>query len=213
MRRSKSGRPQNVSERDATLVPARGEGEQGSTSFDARVEERAGTPANRGEGQAKRVPSAPAGVRHSGDDPQESPNAFPVNLPPDILPAPGNNATLSDYKGTSLKNIGKDANGRVIPHKYNKAVAKKVAIWISGGYNANDICIALNIRPGKLEQLYGQEIRHGLEKVGMEVTQHIVARVKKSDRMAIFFAKSRMGWRDGDGKPMETGILAIHIHT
>lgn len=218
VQRNKSRPAGSALDRAASLPRPRGEGEAAAgvgDSLNARVERRAGTPANRGEGQAKRVPSPGAGALHSGDEPQVSliPASETSPVYPDILPAPKEGSSLSDYKGTSLKNIGKDRHGKVIPHVYSKPIAKKVAIWIAGGYNANDICIALNMRPGKLEQLYGQEIRHGLEQVGMEVTQHIVSRVKKSDRMAIFFAKSRMGWRDGDGKPVDTGLLNIHIHT
>jgi len=81
-----------------------------------------------------------------------------------------------------------------------------------GGYSTNDIAVALNMRPGLLKELYGRELAHGVELMGMDMTSHIVERAKQSDRMAIFVAKARMGWRDGDGKPTDTGILSIVIH-
>jgi len=161
-------------------------------------------------GQSARVPDKGEGMPTFGDDPQIT-TLLPPSVP--LLPLPSEGAPLSHYKGTALRFIGRDSRGRVLPHKYSSKTAKHIAIWIAGGYNVNDICVALNIRPGLLRELYGKEINHGLEMVGMDVTTHIVDRVKKSDRMAIFFAKSRMGWRDGDSQPIDTGVLAIHIHT
>jgi hypothetical protein len=47
----------------------------------------------------------------------------------------------------------------------------------------------------------------------MQMTQHIVARAKKSDRMAMFYAKARMGWREGDtATPTDVSPLNIHLH-
>lgn len=119
---------------------------------------------------------------------------------------------LSHYKGIALKNVGRDAKGHVIPHKRSEQTAEQVAIWAAGGYDLNAIAVRMNIRPGLVKECYGKELALGSELVGMEVTEHIVARVKKSDRMAIFYAKAKMGWRDGESKPLETGVLNIHIH-
>lgn len=138
-------------------------------------------------------------------------DSLPATL--NALPLPDEDASLTEYKGTSLRNIGLDKKGQVIQYVRSTKIARQVAVWVAGGYSANDICIRLNMRPGKLKELYGQEIAHGLEMVGMEMTSHIVSRAKKSDRMAVFFAKARMGWRDGDSKPLDTGgLLNVHIH-
>jgi hypothetical protein len=131
----------------------------------------------------------------------------------EMLPLPPDGAPLTHYKGTSLKNVGRDARGRVIPHAYSSKVAAQIATWVACGYNENDIAIRLNIRPGLLREVYGKELRHGKEQVGMEVSSHIMQRVKKSDQMAIFYAKAQMGWRDGNAKPVDADVLNLIIHT
>lgn len=177
-----------------------------------------------GEGQSSRVPSAGAGGLHSGDEPQMRECAPPLseNLPydpvSDLPPSVSSSEVetvepeLSHYKGLALKNVGRDSRGRVIPHKRSEQTAQQVAIWVAGGYDLNAIAVRMNIRPGLVKECYGRELATGADQVGMEVTEHIVARTKKSDRMAIFFAKAKMGWRDGESKPLDTGVLNIHIH-
>lgn len=172
-----------------------------------------------GDGSSSIIPSPDIPVFAPGPVAEHilysSPEPTPISPgPSDLPPAPTDldKLSLSHYRGTALKNVGRDARGRVIPHKRSEIVARKVAAWAAGGYNKNDIAVLLNIRPGLVEECYGRELNHGERMVGMELTDHIVKRAKKSDRMAIFYAKSRMGWRDGDGKPEDTGILDIHIH-
>lgn len=169
----------------------------GESSAHGEIVLASGGPANRGEGQSERVPRQGAGVHPSGDDP----TGYEV-LPP-----------LSHYKGTSLANIGRDKNGRVIPHKRSEKTALQVARWATGGYTKNDIAIALNIRPGLVEECYGKELRHGKDFVGMDMTAHVIKRAKHNDNMARFVLKSQFGWRDGESKPLDTGLLNIHIHT
>jgi hypothetical protein len=178
-------------------------------------------------GQARRVPSRVRGVRHFGDKPQDPVSVLLVPSPDDpatlvsapdvgaeaVAPVEGPAPELSHYKGVSLKNVGRDARGRVIPHKRTIAVAKQIAIWIAGGADLNAIAIRLNVRPGLLKREYPKEIALGTENVHMDVHTHILARVKKSDRVAIFYAKAKMGYRDGDSKPLEGGVFNLHIHT
>lgn len=122
------------------------------------------------------------------------------------------NIPLHHYKGTSLKNIGRTADGKVIPHKRSEITARRVATWAVGGYTKEDIAILLNIRPGLVEECYGRELRHGKDMVGMDLTSHVIKRAKQNDNMARFVLKSQFGWRDGDSKPLDTGLLNIHIH-
>lgn len=191
--RSKRRDSQSASKRDATFPRTTKERE-------AAQEDPEG-----GSGAKTRGSHPPgAGVQHSGDDPHDG------NV---MLPLPADGSPLTHYKGTSLKNIGRDGKGQVISHKYSSKVARQISVWMLGGYSENDCAIALNMRPGLLRELYGKEIRHGVELMGMDMTQHIVARAKKSDNMARFVAKARMGWRDGDSKPIDTGILSIFIHS
>lgn len=132
--------------------------------------------------------------------------------------ADGNSLTngpdeITHYKGTDMRMVGRNSEGKVIEHHRKESTARRVQAWASAGYTKNDIAVALNIRPGLVEQHYGKELRHGKELMGMEVTEHIISRVKESDKMAVFYAKSQMGWRDGDSaKPVDTATLNLHIH-
>ena len=108
--------------------------------------------------------------------------------------------------------IGRDATGRVIPHKRTESVAKMITEFVAGGFNINDIAIRLNIRPGLLKKHYERELAVGETEVHMDVHSHLLKRVKESDRVAIFYAKARMGYRDGDAPLVDGGVLDIHIH-
>lgn len=165
---------------------------------------RAGTqedPEIGGGDQASRVPAEVAGGRSSGDDHQ-------------VVVSPLDDKTpLSHYKGISLANVGRDAKGRVIPYKRNARTAQQVALWIASGHDVNAVCIQLNMRPGLLKELYGNEIAAGLDKISMDFTSHVYKRAKAgSDRMAIFFGKAKLGWRDGDAAQTDVNVLNIHIH-
>lgn len=135
-----------------------------------------------------------------------------THIPADHPRLPPEDAELSEYKGVSLRDVGRDKHGKIIPHRRDEKLARKITVWVAGGYDVNAIAVHLNIRPGLLKQHYGRELAIGADIVGMDVTRHIVSRVKKSDRMAIFYAKAKMGWRDGEGGPTDTGLLNIHIH-
>lgn len=100
----------------------------------------------------------------------------------------------------------------MIPHRRSENVAQQIREWVAGGYDLNAISVRLNIRPGLIKEHYSVELAMGADHVGMDMTSHILSRAKQSDRMAVFFAKAKMGWRDGDGKPQDVSVLDIHIH-
>lgn len=158
-------------------------------------------PREGGEGQSSRVPSGGAGESHSGDKAQVS-----------VIHPDGEETPLSHYKGVSLQNVGRDKYGRVIPHKRSDVLAKQIMIWVAGGFNVNDIAIRVNVRPGLIKREYARELAVGETHIHMDVHDHLLKRVKGSDRMAIFYAKARMGWRDGDGANKDQSVLDIHIH-
>jgi len=108
--------------------------------------------------------------------------------------------------------VGRDAGGKVIPHIRSEKIAQQIREWVAGGYDLNAIAVRINVRPGLIREHYAVELAMGSEHVGMDMTSHILKRAKESDRMAVFFAKAKMGWRDGDAKPLDTGLLDIHIH-
>lgn len=135
--------------------------------------------------------------------------------PSDYIPASedsDDDIPLSHYKGVALANVGRDRHGRVIPHKRSEIVARKVALWVAGGATPNDIAVRLNIRPGLVKSCYGKELEFGQGQINMDMAGHIIRRAKKSDRVAIFYAKARMGWRDGEQQPLDVPMLNIHIH-
>lgn len=197
---------------------------QSSKGREARTASKCGRSPGRGSQERARVgtvlppedaralpgPSLGVGGAKASGSHQQVAGSSPSGDEPSTMVSP----PLSHYKGTSLKNVGRDSNGKVIPHKRSERTAKLVAVWAAGGYTKEDIAIRLNIRPGLVEECYGKELRHGADAIGMDMTNHIIKRAKGgSDRMAIFYAKAKMGWRDGESKPLDTGLLNIHIHT
>lgn len=105
------------------------------------------------------------------------------------------------YQGVAIRDVGRDVYGKTIPHKRSEITARKVSIWVAGGATKNDIAIRLNIRPGLVEQCYGKELEFGTGQISMDVAEYITKRAKKVDQMAMFYAKSRMNWRES-GKPI-----------
>lgn len=176
-------------------------------SADARAERVAsaseqGGPATGGGGQGERVPSPGAVESSSGDDTQHG-NVIPISPEPE----------LSHYKGISLVSIGRDPRtGKVIPHQRSEKLARQIAEWVAGGFNENDIAVRTNIRPGLIKKHYHVELQTGRTNVHMDVHGHILRRVKKSDRMAIFYAKSQMGYKEGENAQQQQQILSIHLH-
>jgi hypothetical protein len=211
----------------------RAEGKRVRTSVSK--ETRAGGPTKGVGGQSERVPGPGARGQYDGSNPMNSESRSaesesartdgqsslvvhepdPSVFEPEVMGFVPTEMPLDapDYKGIQLKDVGRDKKGRVIQHKYSERQAKQIAGWITSGYSANAICCAINMRPGKLKELYGKQIAMGLELVGMDMTSHILKRAKTSDRMAIFFAKAKLGWRDGESRPLDSGsLLNIHIH-
>lgn len=180
-------------------------------------------------GQAKRVPAQGAGASAQSMTPNhpispaQAGSSFLSDTTPDFPGSPGaevlppddgsgDNIPLSHYKGVALANVGRDRHGRVIPHKRSEVTARKVALWVAGGATPNDIAVRLNIRPGLVKECYGLELEYGQGQVNMDMAGSIIKRAKKSDRLAVFYAKARMGWRDGDSAALDVPMLNIHIH-
>lgn len=120
---------------------------------------------------------------------------------------------LADTKGSSLKNVGFDSLGRVIPHKYSGKVASIVAAHVVAGTDESTICILLNMRPGKLRELYHKELDTAIAQTNADVGRAIVAQAKKGHPvLARFYAKAKMGWKDGEQSSIPVSPLNIHIH-
>lgn len=112
-----------------------------------------------------------------------------------------------------LSGVGKDpVTGKNIPHERNEKIAKKIGFYIAAGLTENDIAEMLDIRPGKLRECYGPELKHGLNQANVEVAAAMHAQATNGDVAAgKFWLKARAGWKDGEGAA-QTAPLAIHIH-
>lgn len=132
---------------------------------------------------------------------------------PEVLPA--NSGSFADQtKSVSTRMAGIDPKtGKVIPHTPTPRVRALVKQWVATGADENEIAVLLNIRPGHLRQHYARELEIGKTEIDMAVGGAIISKAKKGDpRMAIFYAKARMGWRDGDSKPLDVSPFNLHIH-
>lgn len=112
-----------------------------------------------------------------------------------------------------MKNVGKDADGKVIPHHRSEEIAQVVANYVARGATENFICAMLNIRPGLLRQCYGAELEHGAEMANMQVAGAAfkMATSGESEAMTKFWLKARAGWKDGEQAQQAT-MFNIHIH-
>lgn len=122
---------------------------------------------------------------------------------------------LPDIKSASLMNVGKDPRtGKVIPHRRTEKIAAIVKRHAIAGTDENTICLLLNIRPGQLRQYYGHELDTAVAQTNADVAQAIVRQAKKGHPiLSRFYAKARMGWRDGEQSNIPVSPLNIHIHT
>lgn len=114
----------------------------------------------------------------------------------------------------STRNIGKDPiTGKTIPHEYDARIAQTVGFYTATGLSDNEIAVLLNMRPGKLKQLYGHELETGLNKANVEVAQSMHRAAKEGDVVAgKFWLKARAGWKDGENVAPPASPLQIHIH-
>lgn len=168
-------------------------------------------PQARGEAQASRVPSRVAPIPPTDDDPMHGNARPPASVSDSSVQEV--EPELSSYKGVSLKMVGRDPKtGKVIPHHRSEKLAIQIKRWVAGGFNENDIALRVNIRPGLIRKHYHKELQTGRTEIHMDVHDHLLQRVKKSDRIAVFYAKSQMGYRDGESAQQQAGILSIHIH-
>lgn len=136
-----------------------------------------------------------------------------VDIPPEesVLPPPG---TLTTQPKLG-KFHGRDPlTGKVLPHERDPEIAQQVAKWVACGAGVNEIASYLGIRVGQLKKHYARELEHGQFEANMQVGNTIFELAKMGvPQMSIFWAKSRMGWRDSDkADTNNTPLLNIHIH-
>jgi len=122
--------------------------------------------------------------------------------------------SVNTVKRPALVGIGRDPiTGKNIPHTYDVRVAKSISFYVSTGLSENDISEMLNMRPGKLKQLYGQELANGLNVANTQVAKAMHTAAVEGDVVAgKFWLKSRAGWKDGESANTLQSPLQIHIH-
>lgn len=136
-----------------------------------------------------------------------------INIPPpeSAAPLPG----TSIRKPTIPARLGRDENGKIIPHERDEELAKAIARWCAVGADITEIAQYTGIRPGVLRKHYKMELENGKFAADMMVGETILdlAASGKSERMTLLYAKARMGWRESDANDQNNAaMLNIHIH-
>lgn len=131
--------------------------------------------------------------------------------PPPEHPEPGTVRTQPKLG----REHGRDLDGKVLPHERTDILAEQVARWVACGAGDNEIAAYLGIRVGQLRKFYKHELETGQFKNNMDVAGTILDLAKAGvPQISIFWAKSRMGWRDSDKNDQNNAaLLNIHIHT
>lgn len=149
------------------------------------------------------------GSRPDGDTPPDSDTGSQQ-----LIPFPSPMVNLSAMRGLSLKNVGKDKEGKTIPHVRTEKIAALISHMVACGASENDISLYLNIRPGQLRQHYEYELNNGAFAHNMEVAGAILQNAKEGNLNAgIFWTKARMGWDDKSQEKITASPLQINIHT
>lgn len=112
----------------------------------------------------------------------------------------------------SMKDVGRNEDGTVKQHAYDARIAQRIAFYVASGVTENEICELLDMRPGKLHELYERELKHGGTEENVKVAKAISRAAQNGDMVAAkFWMKARAGWKDGEGAQTQSP-LAIHIH-
>jgi hypothetical protein len=132
-----------------------------------------------------------------------------------VGPFPRTVRQTSHFKAPAMKNIGKDADGKVIPHQRSEEVAQIVLHYTGMGAGLNFIAAMLNIRPGLVKECYGKELEYSVERANVEVAGAAfrMATSEQDPAMTKFWLKARAKWRDGDNaEDKNNSLFNINIH-
>ena len=137
-----------------------------------------------------------------------------AGIPP-YFPEPGSDPSALKAPRVA-KSLGRDQTGKIIPHERDELIARKISQWVALGATDNEISNYLGVRPGVLRKEYKDEMANGKFENDMAVGCTILEKAKsgESERMMLFYAKARMGWRESDANDQNNAaLLNIHIHT
>lgn len=127
----------------------------------------------------------------------------------------GGVAVTNRFRAPSVKNAGKDADGKVIPHERSEETAGIVAALAAGGASLNLIAVRLNLRPGQIKQYYANELEYAAEAANVDVASAALAMATSGAdaTMTKFWLKAKARWRDGEnGDDKSASLFNIHIH-
>lgn len=113
-----------------------------------------------------------------------------------------------------MRDIGRDEEGRVIPHERDEQIAQNIAMMVAAGYKEAELCVFFGIRPGKLRQCYGNELKNGKMQHDMQVVAalHMTASTPGNTDASKFWLKARAGWSENESDSQKGSALNIHIH-
>jgi hypothetical protein len=127
----------------------------------------------------------------------------------------GGIAVSNRFRSPSVKNAGKDADGKVLPHNRSEEIAGVVAALAAGGASLNLIAVRLNLRPGQIKKHYANELEYSAEAANVDVASAALSMARSGEDAAMtkFWLKARAKWRDGEsGDDKSASFFNIHIH-
>lgn len=115
----------------------------------------------------------------------------------------------------STKDAGRDPlTGEVVPHERTDKVAGQVEAMAAFGFTAEEIAVALDLRPGQVRQHYERELEAAPVKANMQVAKAFfdVAKSGTNWKASMSWLKARAGWKDGASDQQIGGGISINIH-
>lgn len=127
----------------------------------------------------------------------------PDALTPNLIPA-----------RPSAVDAGKDPlTGDVVPHQRDEKIAGQVEAMSALGFCAEEIAVALNLRPGQVRHYYAHELQVAPVKANMQVAKAFFDVAKSGDnwQASLSWLKNRAGWAEKD-ESAAAGSISIQIN-
>lgn len=97
------------------------------------------------------------------------------------------------------------------PRKHDEKEASTVMLLAGLGHTMDEIAGVLGMADKTLKKLYDDELKHGrakvFAKVGARIARRAMSDEPNADAISMFFAKTRMGWRENGGEAGQTIII------
>ena len=97
------------------------------------------------------------------------------------------------------------------PRERDEKDAATVMLLTGLGHTVEEIAGVLGMSKPTLKKLYDDELKHGrakvFAKVGARIARRAMSDEPNADAISMFFAKTRMGWRENGGEAGQTIII------